>query len=99
MSDYSISAKCGYSHFAPFNGQGALKDAYAAMKNDENKTTAEFGSFQPAEIKNTVPALPAKVRNSANTSAKCSMMQINDSCKECLIKILSLLRAAIPTVS
>jgi hypothetical protein len=25
MSDYTISAKCGYSHFAPFNGLSSIK--------------------------------------------------------------------------
>jgi hypothetical protein len=30
-----------------------------AMKNDENRTTAGCGSFQPAEIKKVAPALPA----------------------------------------
>jgi hypothetical protein len=63
----------------------------AAMKNDENRTTAGCGSFQPAEIKKAVPALPAMGRILLKSSVKRLMKKTGCNCKKYPAQILGFL--------
>ncbi|MDR1538065.1 MAG: hypothetical protein LBU32_08720 [Clostridiales bacterium] len=54
----------------------------AAMKNDENRTTAGCGSFQPAEIKKATPALPATGRILLKSGVKRLMKKTGCNCKK-----------------
>jgi hypothetical protein len=54
----------------------------AAMKNDENRTTASCGSFQPAEIKKAAPALPAIGRILLKSGIKRLMKKTGCNCKK-----------------
>jgi hypothetical protein len=64
-----------------------------AMKNDENRTTAGCGSFQPAEIKKAAPAFPAIVRILLKSSIKRLMKKISCNCKKYPSQILGFLGA------